>query len=160
VTVVVRLARADEQRAALAVWRRANRGSALQQHPQRLQRWAREEGARFYVAAEGERLVGMALSLRGRADDGAGEVIPGVRHLTGVAVVPERQRMGIGRRLIATVLADAEHDRCQKVTLWTNETNTAALALFESLGFRPTGRRARDESGAQSVHFERLKGLE
>jgi ribosomal protein S18 acetylase RimI-like enzyme len=157
VTLVVRLARADEVEAAVMVWRLANDRSALQEHPERLEGWAQEEGARLYVAAQGDRLVGMVLGLRGRADDGAGDVIPGLCHLTGLAVVPDRQRSGIGRSLMAALLADADRDRCHTVTLWTTATNAPALTLFASLGFRPTGRFAHDDSGIRMLQLARSR---
>lgn len=150
----IRQADPAELESALGVWRAANPESRLHGHLEHLRDGAREEGARVFVAAEGKSLVGVALSLRGRADDGAGPVLPGRRHLTGFAVVPERQRHGIGRRLLATVLEDARREGCTRVTLWTHAANVPARKLFEAAGFLPTGRRGPDADGAEMLQLE------
>jgi len=141
---------------ALAVWRAANVDSELHGHLEDLRSWAREDGARVFVAVEGEGLVGVALSLVGRADDGAGPVVPGHRHLTGIAVIPERHGHGIGRNLLRTVVEDARKEGCTRLTLWTNAANVPARKLFESAGFVPTGRGERNESGALMLLLEHV----
>src|ERR687884_40440 len=112
----IRQADPAELESALGVWRAANSDSRLHGHLEHLRGWAREDGARVFVAAEGTCLVGVAFSLPGRAADGAGAVLPGQRHLTGLAVVPERQRRGIGRSLLSVVLEDARREGCSRVT--------------------------------------------
>jgi len=65
----------------------------------------------------------------------------GELHITTIAVKPEYRRRGHARALIGSALAaypDASH-----VHLEVRPTNAAALALYESLGFRKTGRRPR-----------------
>jgi ribosomal protein S18 acetylase RimI-like enzyme len=154
--IVIRQADPAEVESALGVWRAANAESGLHGHPEHLRDWAREDGARVFVAAEGERLVGVAFSLRGRAADGAGPVLPGQRHLTGFAVIPERQRQGIGRRLLSTVVDDARRDGCMRVTLWTHAANVPARKLFDAAGFLPTGRREPDADGAEMLLLEHV----
>jgi len=154
--VVIRQADQAELESALAVWRAANVDGRVHHQLENLRRWAREDGARVFVAVEGERPVAVAFSLLGRADDGAGPLVPGHRHLTGVAVVPERQRRGIGRKLLARALEDARNEGCGRVTLWANATNVPARRLFESAGFVPTGRSERDDSGASMLLFEHV----
>ena len=151
---MIRQADPAELGSALGVWRAANVGSRLHGHVENLRGWASQDGARVFVAAEGTRLVGAALSLPGRAADGAGPVLPGRRHLTGFAVLPERQRQGIGRGLLLAVLEDARSDGCTRVTLWTHAANDPARALFEAAGFVPTGRSEPDESGAEMLQLE------
>ena len=151
---VVRQADPAELESALGVWRAANVDSRLYGHVEHLRGWARQDGARVFVAAEGKRLVGVAFSLPGRADDGAGPILPGRRHLTGFAVIPERQRRGIGRSLLSTVLEDARSDGCRRVTLWTQATNVPARRLFEAAGFLPTGRSDSDDTGAEMLQLE------
>jgi ribosomal protein S18 acetylase RimI-like enzyme len=150
----VRRARDGELDAALDVWRAANPATKLTQHPNRLRHWSREPGARFFVAVDNSRLIGTVFSLLGRLDDGAGEVVPALRHITGLSVLPGRQREGVGRDLVSALLADAQRDGCNRLTLWAHADNTPARRLFESFGFRPTGRRGRDDAGAETVHFE------
>ena len=65
----------------------------------------------------------------------------GELHITTIAVKPGYRRRGHARALIGAALAaypDASH-----VHLEVRPTNVAALALYESLGFRETGRRPR-----------------
>ena len=153
---VIRQAEPAELEPALGVWRAANSDSRLHGHLEHLRGWAREDGARVFVAAEGERLVGVAFSLPARAADGAGPVVPGRRHLSGVAVLPERQRQGIGRSLLSTALEDARGEGCTRVKLWTHAANVPARKLFESAGFRPTGRREPDAGGAEMLLLEHV----
>jgi ribosomal protein S18 acetylase RimI-like enzyme len=74
--------------------------------------------------------------------------------LTGVAVIPEQQRRGIGRTLLATVLDDARRDGCRRVTLWTRAANVPARKLFEAEGFVATGRREPDATGVEMLQLE------
>jgi [ribosomal protein S18]-alanine N-acetyltransferase len=65
----------------------------------------------------------------------------GELHITTIAVRPEYRRRGHARTLIGAALAafpDASH-----VHLEVRPTNVEAIALYESLGFRETGRRPR-----------------
>jgi ribosomal-protein-alanine N-acetyltransferase len=65
----------------------------------------------------------------------------GELHITTIAVRPEYRRRGHARALIGAALAafpDASH-----VHLEVRPTNVEAITLYESLGFRETGRRPR-----------------
>jgi ribosomal-protein-alanine N-acetyltransferase len=62
-------------------------------------------------------------------------------HITNLAVHPSLRRQGIGRRLLAPVLEDGRRRGISLVLLEVRPTNTEALALYESLGFRVIGRR-------------------
>ena len=67
--------------------------------------------------------------------------ILGELHITTIAVRPEYRRRGHARALIGAALAafpDASH-----VHLEVRPTNVEAITLYESLGFRETGRRPR-----------------
>jgi len=152
--VIVRHARAQEVEAAIEVWQAANPGSALVEHPERLRRWSTDHGARLHVAVDDGRIVGAVLSVLGRADDGAGALIPGLRLLTGLAVVPQRRRAGVARSLVRAVLDEAAREGCERVTLWARADNLPAQRLFVSLGFAPTGRREPDAAGIESMHME------
>ena len=65
----------------------------------------------------------------------------GELHVTTIAVRPERRRRGHARALISAALAAYPEARC--VHLEVRPTNAAAVTLYESLGFRKTGRRPR-----------------
>ncbi len=65
----------------------------------------------------------------------------GELHVTTIAVRPERRRRGHARALIGAALAAYPDARC--VHLEVRPNNAAAVTLYESLGFRKTGRRPR-----------------
>jgi len=74
--------------------------------------------------------------------------ILGELHITTIAVRPEYRRRGHARALIGAALA--AYPNASHVHLEVRPTNAAAIALYESLGFRKTGRRPRyygDEDG-------------
>jgi ribosomal protein S18 acetylase RimI-like enzyme len=139
---------------ALGVWRAANEGSSLVQHPDRLREWAAYEDTRLIAAYDGTVMIGMLLSMVGRSDDGAGPPVPGLRHLAGVAVLPERWASGVGRKLLEAALSDARSADAHSVTLWARRGNDRAERLFKSAGFDPTGRSQRDEAGQEMLHYE------
>jgi [ribosomal protein S18]-alanine N-acetyltransferase len=65
----------------------------------------------------------------------------GELHITTIAVRPAYRRRGHARALIGAALA--AYPNADRVHLEVRPTNQAALALYESLGFRKTGRRPR-----------------
>ena len=65
----------------------------------------------------------------------------GELHITTIAVRPEYRRRGHARALIGAALS--AYPNASNVHLEVRPTNAAALALYESLGFRKTGRRPR-----------------
>ena len=65
----------------------------------------------------------------------------GELHVTTIAVRREHRRRGHARALITAALGAYPEARC--VHLEVRPTNAAALTLYESLGFRATGRRPR-----------------
>lgn len=65
------------------------------------------------------------------ADPGFGYVADDVPEL-GMAVVPEWQGRGVGRRLLADLL-----ERQPLMSLSVDDVNVGAAALYRSLGFRP-----------------------
>ena len=63
----------------------------------------------------------------------------GELHITTIAVRPEHRRRGHARALIGAALA--AFPDASRVHLEVRPTNAKAIALYESLGFRETGRR-------------------
>ena len=89
--------------------------------------------AAFLVAQDGDtgKVVGYA-GLLVVADEG---------YITNVAVFPEQRRRGIAGQLLQVFLNFAEANHLAFLTLEVRPSNTAAIALYESFGFRQAGRR-------------------
>ena len=62
-------------------------------------------------------------------------------HITNLAVHPSFRRRGAARALLGRILEDARAGAATLVFLEVRPTNTEALTLYESLGFRVIGRR-------------------
>lgn len=104
-------------------------------------------------------LIAMGLALPGRADDGAGQLIPGLTHLTGICVLPEAQHAGVGGQLLDYLLHQTTERGHDRATLWTHADNHRARRLFESRGFRLTDRTGTDDADRELVHYEaKLRG--
>lgn len=63
-------------------------------------------------------------------------------HVNNFAVHPAWRRQGLGRRLLAHVLAAADAMGAPRATLEVRASNLAAIALYESGGFVRGGRRS------------------
>lgn len=61
--------------------------------------------------------------------------------LENIVVAPLARRRGVGKRLLEALLAAARETRSEAVYLEFRESNAAARALYEKMGFRETGRR-------------------
>ena len=93
-----------------------------------LERQRDAPGSSFLVAEIGGRVVATA-SARSGPD--------GRITLSRMYVLPEAQRRGIGRRLLAASLASFPHARA--VQLEVEPHNVAAIAFYERAGFRVVG---------------------
>jgi ribosomal-protein-alanine N-acetyltransferase len=94
---------------------------------------------------EEELNCGGPLLLRGRmgvAAFCASLQIAGELHVRNIAVAAHWRRRGLGRLLVELTLRHAAHFGAQHVVLEVRESNLAGRALYESLGFDCTGRRA------------------
>jgi ribosomal-protein-alanine N-acetyltransferase len=93
---------------------------------------------RFLVAEEAGRGGGGAVVLVGyvvalvMADEG---------EIADVAVAPDARRRGIGRVLLERMTAEVVEAGVHALYLEVRESNTAARALYQSLGFAQVGRR-------------------
>lgn len=63
-------------------------------------------------------------------------VAPGEVELKAVAVEASRQQQGIGRRMLAAVLADLKRRGVQRVVVGTASAGTGQLAFYQKAGFR------------------------
>ena len=64
-------------------------------------------------------------------------------HVLKVAALPEMRRQGLGSRLMAMAEEHAADLGGESVTLEVRPSNTAAIALYRSLGYQEVGRRPR-----------------
>ena len=60
-------------------------------------------------------------------------------HVMNIAVAPSRRRQGIAATLLASLFDTTGDDESRGYTLEVRVSNTAAIQLYERLGFRPRG---------------------
>lgn len=65
--------------------------------------------------------------------------ICGEAYITNVAVFGEYRKEGIGRKLLNEACSGAKERGCEFITLEVRESNSAAIALYESEGFEKAG---------------------
>ena len=70
-----------------------------------------------------------------------GRAVAGEAELLTLAVAPEARRLGLGRKLVARFLYQAQLRGAVRAFLEVKADNAAAVALYESAGFTPAGRR-------------------
>lgn len=56
-------------------------------------------------------------------------------HINAIAVRPEQRRQGLARAMMEHVLRDAAGSGAKRATLEVRRSNTAAIELYETLGF-------------------------
>lgn len=96
---------------------------------ERMLRLALQQAENVSVAELEGRVVGYQLTTPSHA--GA--------HLARLAVRPEAQGHGMGRALVARLIAEDQRNGYGELTVNTQEDNHASLAVYTRLGFRPTG---------------------
>ena len=160
--VSIRDGEPSDTKDVVAVWRAANTTRRNGQpptpkHEERVRSFVEKPDAFLIVADAGGEVVGVALGMQGRADDGAGLPIPGLCHVSMIFVAPERWGEGIGGQLVDAVLTGARSRGYSRIQLWTQSGNPRAQSLYEGRGFRLSGREKHDEDlGEHIVHYERL----
>lgn len=125
-------------------------------HGDRARRRLTDPGTFFFVAeGEGDGLLGIAAGLSGRERGGTGAVIPGLCHISMVAVRPGHWGRGLGTRLVRAVISEARDRGYDRVQLFTHAGNTRARRLYAGLGFTLTGRTTVSDHGEDMVHYIR-----
>jgi aminoglycoside 6'-N-acetyltransferase I len=81
------------------------------------------------VALDGEQLVGFASAVHYVHPDKPVEL-----WVNEVAVSPSYHRLGIGRRLLSTLLDAARAIGCRQAWVLTDRANTAAMQLYHAVG--------------------------
>lgn len=69
----------------------------------------------------------------------------GYLHLARIIVDPSKREMGYGRLLCSELLKTAGRKGCHKFSLNVYRDNSAALGLYESLGFREKAEKSTEE---------------
>jgi GNAT superfamily N-acetyltransferase len=149
---------ADHQ-AAVDVWRAANIARLL---PPRAEHWP-GSGRSWPIPAPAWSLatrreydvLAMALAEPGRAQDGAGAVIPGYGHVSMVFVHPDIRGRGLGRQLLQGLHERASDRGSGRTTPWTRASNLRARRLYEGRGYRTSGRETTLGDGDPILQFER-----
>jgi ribosomal-protein-alanine N-acetyltransferase len=72
----------------------------------------------------------------------AGRVIAGEAEVLNLAVLKTLRQIGLGRVLVATLLAELQKESVTRVFLEVRESNHAAAELYRKLGFNVLGRRS------------------
>ncbi len=93
---------------------------------------AAKEGGIVLSAFDGTRIIG---AVAGFTASDTGEILT-------VATAPEYRRKGIARKLL-TVFFSLIPDETETIALEVRQSNTAAIALYESFGFEKAGVRKR-----------------
>ncbi|MCD8090243.1 MAG: ribosomal protein S18-alanine N-acetyltransferase [Clostridiales bacterium] len=60
-------------------------------------------------------------------------------HITNIAITPEEQGKGLGRRLMNEIINLAKEKKMIGITLEVRSSNQKAINLYESSGFKPEG---------------------
>ena len=92
---------------------------------------AENELAIYFVARDGERLVGYAGFWNVSGEGG----------ITNVAVLPEYRRRGIAASLIGAMIREGKALSLDLLTLEVRRSNTAAQELYKKFGFEVIGER-------------------
>jgi ribosomal protein S18 acetylase RimI-like enzyme len=78
---------------------------------------------------------------------------PGYLLLDNIAVAPDRQGLGLGRRLLAFAEAEAARRGHREIRLYTHETMTENQRLYAAIGYEETGRGT--EAGYERVFMRK-----
>lgn len=88
-------------------------------------------GTRFFVAVENDRVLGY-VGISCILDEG---------YITNIAVFPEYRGCGVATALLERVFSLGKDMKLEFVSLEVRPSNTAAVSLYEKLGFKLCGRR-------------------
>lgn len=113
--------------------------------------------ASFAIVADDDGdVVAMALLLQALDRDGASaDPVPGLAHVSMVAVRPDRWGQGLGALVVVAAQREAHSRGFVRAQLWTHETNGRARRLYERLGWVASGRTKIDDHGERIRHYLR-----
>jgi GNAT superfamily N-acetyltransferase len=108
------------------------------------------------LGEDGGELVAMAIVLQALDKEAAvPDPVPGLAHVSMVAVRPDRWGQGLAARVLDAALPEARERGFARAQLWTHETNHRARRLYERLGWVPSGRTRLDDNGEPIRHYVR-----
>jgi GNAT superfamily N-acetyltransferase len=111
-------------------------------------------GAFGVVATDNDDVVAVALAMDAIEDDGKGtQPVPGLMHVSTIAVVPERWGQRLGQLVLANVLDGGRRRGYRRAQLWTHESNLGAQRLYERTGWTASGRTKIDDYGEAIRHY-------
>ncbi|MBS1890439.1 MAG: GNAT family N-acetyltransferase [Actinobacteria bacterium] len=152
------LREADEGDAAAvaALWTEAyaDAGPEGRREPYALQEYfAVAASAHVTVAVEGAGEVIAVSALFPPGAPGRSVAGPGEAELARLAVAAAARRRGIGRILVGDATGRARTLGAERVVLWSRPYQTAAHALYESLGWRRVPERDEDDRDGRRLVF-------
>lgn len=153
-----RLARPADLDDALHVWYEANLARSKAPSHERFARVRAklaDPSAILIVAVDGGEVVGMALAEPGHDDDGAGQPLPELCHISMVFVHPGHWGRAIGQHLLTAVATYAAEQGYSLLQLWTGQSNERAQRLYRRAGFEFSGRTQTLDSGEMVLHLTR-----
>ncbi|HHX93646.1 MAG TPA: ribosomal protein S18-alanine N-acetyltransferase [Tenericutes bacterium] len=68
-------------------------------------------------------------------------------------VLPSFQGKGIGKIILSSIIQKLKQEGFEKITLETKKTNTRAISLYKSLGFKEMGKRKGYYEGIDALVF-------
>ena len=74
------------------------------------------------------------------------DALPHVGEISAIYVNPSRWRQGVGRRLVAAAVSQAQSRRFDRISLWVLCANDGARSFYDSLGFQHDGNIKTDAS--------------
>lgn len=151
---------ATDHEAAVRVWNAANVARLLppggDQAARVWEKIAEPEACLVIAHLDADRdMVAMALAEPGRAEHGAGAVIPGYGHVSMVFVHPDTWGHGVGRQLLQGLHERVSGRGLGRATLWTRTSNVRARCLYVGQGYRRSGQVMTLGSGDPILQFER-----
>lgn len=156
--VRIRLARPTEIKPAVDIWQQANiaRGKIpSQQRIARVRAKLTDRLALVIVAVNDTGLVGMALAEPGRDQDGSGQPLPKICHISMIFVHPDHWGERIGQHLLDAIAEHAARRGQTELQLWTGRSNQRAQRLYQRAGFLPSGRTEQLDTGEAVIHLTR-----
>ncbi len=131
-------------------------GGGIAEAEQQVQRRLGDPASFAQLVEEDGELVAMALVLQALDQDGASaDPLPGLAHISMVAVRPDCWGRGLGAEVLGLAQLDARRRGFTHAQLWTHETNRRAQRVYERLGWKASGRTKFDDYGGQIRHYAR-----